>query len=70
MEKTKVRFSHAPPLPPPCSIKNEQSKLSEAVRDIKSKNRLLITGTPLQVGPGMPHAPCTVHRGRGPCLLC
>ncbi|PIO72732.1 protein, SNF2 family [Teladorsagia circumcincta] len=29
-------------------IKNEKSKLSEVVREIKSKNRLLITGTPLQ----------------------
>lgn len=29
-------------------IKNEKSKLSEIVREFKSKNRLLITGTPLQ----------------------
>uniref|UniRef100_F1KRC8 Chromatin-remodeling complex ATPase chain isw-1 n=2 Tax=Ascaris suum TaxID=6253 RepID=F1KRC8_ASCSU len=29
-------------------IKNENSKLSEIVREFKSKNRLLITGTPLQ----------------------
>ncbi|CAK5077329.1 unnamed protein product [Meloidogyne enterolobii] len=29
-------------------IKNEKSKLSEMVRLLKSKNRLLITGTPLQ----------------------
>ncbi|MFH4978831.1 hypothetical protein AB6A40_005540 [Gnathostoma spinigerum] len=29
-------------------IKNENSKLSEIVRTFKSKNRLLITGTPLQ----------------------
>uniref|UniRef100_A0A0N5AGX8 SWI/SNF related, matrix associated, actin dependent regulator of chromatin, subfamily a, member 5 n=1 Tax=Syphacia muris TaxID=451379 RepID=A0A0N5AGX8_9BILA len=29
-------------------IKNEHSKLSEIVREFKSKNRLLITGTPLQ----------------------
>ncbi|CAJ0575408.1 unnamed protein product, partial [Mesorhabditis spiculigera] len=29
-------------------IKNEKSKLSEVVRELKSKNRLLITGTPLQ----------------------
>eukprot|EP00123_Amoebidium_parasiticum_P017207 comp23754_c0_seq2/m.41063 comp23754_c0_seq2/g.41063 ORF comp23754_c0_seq2/g.41063 comp23754_c0_seq2/m.41063 type:complete len:1012 (-) comp23754_c0_seq2:256-3291(-) len=29
-------------------IKNEHSKLSETVREFKSKNRLLITGTPLQ----------------------
>ncbi|CAI5446142.1 unnamed protein product [Caenorhabditis angaria] len=29
-------------------IKNEKSKLSETVRELKSKNRLLITGTPLQ----------------------
>lgn len=29
-------------------IKNEKSKLSEIVRDFRSQNRLLITGTPLQ----------------------
>uniref|UniRef100_A0A0N4ZN96 ISWI chromatin-remodeling complex ATPase ISW1 n=1 Tax=Parastrongyloides trichosuri TaxID=131310 RepID=A0A0N4ZN96_PARTI len=29
-------------------IKNDKSKLSECVRKLKSKNRLLITGTPLQ----------------------
>ena len=29
-------------------IKNEKSKLSETVRKLKSTNRLLITGTPLQ----------------------
>eukprot|EP01091_Cochliopodium_minus_P017448 TRINITY_DN683_c0_g3_i1.p1 TRINITY_DN683_c0_g3~~TRINITY_DN683_c0_g3_i1.p1 ORF type:complete len:1046 (-),score=408.02 TRINITY_DN683_c0_g3_i1:2-3139(-) len=29
-------------------IKNENSKLSEIVRDVKSNNRLLLTGTPLQ----------------------
>lgn len=29
-------------------IKNEESKLSEAVRVLKSNNRLLLTGTPLQ----------------------
>ncbi|XP_014676572.1 PREDICTED: SWI/SNF-related matrix-associated actin-dependent regulator of chromatin subfamily A member 5-like [Priapulus caudatus] len=29
-------------------IKNEQSKLSEIVREFKSTNRLLLTGTPLQ----------------------
>ena len=29
-------------------IKNENSKLSEIVRDLKSNNRLLLTGTPLQ----------------------
>lgn len=29
-------------------IKNEQSKLSESVRVLKSNNRLLLTGTPLQ----------------------
>ncbi|KAF4026745.1 hypothetical protein G4228_019520 [Cervus hanglu yarkandensis] len=29
-------------------IKNEKSKLSEIVRDFKSTNRLLLTGTPLQ----------------------
>ncbi|TKR76891.1 hypothetical protein L596_017963 [Steinernema carpocapsae] len=29
-------------------IKNEKSKLSEFVRELKSKHRLLITGTPLQ----------------------
>ncbi|EFP09491.1 CRE-ISW-1 protein [Caenorhabditis remanei] len=29
-------------------IKNEKSKLSETVRELNSKNRLLITGTPLQ----------------------
>ncbi|CAD6185955.1 unnamed protein product [Caenorhabditis auriculariae] len=29
-------------------IKNEKSKLSEVVRELKSRNRLLITGTPLQ----------------------
>ena len=34
-------------------IKNEKSKLSDIVREFKSKNRLLITGTPLQVGPGL-----------------
>jgi hypothetical protein len=49
-----------------CSIKNEQSKLSEAVRDIKSKNRLLITGTPLQVCaptplPRLPLVPHAIH---------
>lgn len=30
-------------------IKNEQSTLSECVRDFSSENRLLLTGTPLQV---------------------
>jgi len=29
-------------------IKNEKSKLSEIVREFKTSNRLLITGTPLQ----------------------
>ncbi|GMT19600.1 hypothetical protein PFISCL1PPCAC_10897 [Pristionchus fissidentatus] len=29
-------------------IKNEKSKLSEFIREFKSKNRLLLTGTPLQ----------------------
>ncbi len=29
------------------SIKNDESRLSEAVRNIRSKNRLLLTGTPL-----------------------
>jgi len=29
-------------------IKNENSKLSLVVREIRSRNRLLITGTPLQ----------------------
>lgn len=29
-------------------IKNEQSLLSQVIREIKSKNRMLITGTPLQ----------------------
>lgn len=29
-------------------IKNEKSKLSEIVRDFKTTNRLLLTGTPLQ----------------------
>uniref|UniRef100_A0A8R1IRD0 Helicase ATP-binding domain-containing protein n=1 Tax=Caenorhabditis japonica TaxID=281687 RepID=A0A8R1IRD0_CAEJA len=29
-------------------IKNEKSKLSESVRELRSQNRLLITGTPLQ----------------------
>ncbi|CAB4044814.1 SWI SNF-related matrix-associated actin-dependent regulator of chromatin subfamily A member 5-, partial [Paramuricea clavata] len=29
-------------------IKNEKSKLSEMVREIRSQNRLLLTGTPLQ----------------------
>lgn len=29
-------------------IKNEHSKLSESVRELSSKHRLLLTGTPLQ----------------------
>ena len=31
-------------------IKNEKSKLSLVVREFKSTNRLLLTGTPLQIG--------------------
>ena len=31
-----------------CRIKNEESKLSQVIREIKTTNRLLITGTPLQ----------------------
>ena len=30
-------------------IKNEESKLSMVIREIKTQNRLLLTGTPLQV---------------------
>lgn len=29
-------------------IKNEKSKLSEIIREFETKNRLLLTGTPLQ----------------------
>jgi SNF2 family DNA or RNA helicase len=29
-------------------IKNEESKLSQVIREIKTSNRLLLTGTPLQ----------------------
>ncbi len=31
-------------------IKNEKSKLSDIVRQFRSHHRLLLTGTPLQVG--------------------